>query len=72
MGYNWKFGYYIQDSNHCMLKQNCSMEQSVDSDEEFENVENVILAVFRLLKEYDRLVEIAETEMKKIGGETYG
>jgi len=48
------------------------MKQSVNSDEEFENVENAILAVFRLLKEYDRLVEIAETEIQKIGGETYG
>ena len=57
-----------------MLKQNCSMEQSssVNLDEEFENVESAVLAVFRLLKEYDRLVEIAETEIKKIGGETYG
>jgi len=43
---------------------------SENTDDEFENVENVILAVFRLLKEYDRLVEIAETEMQKIGGET--
>ena len=55
-----------------MSKQNCSMEQSVDSDEKFENVENAVLAVFRLLKEYDRLVEIAETKIEKIGGETYG
>ena len=53
-----------------MLKQNCTIEQKITSstnlDEEFENVESAVLAVFRLLKEYDRLVEIAETEIKKI------
>ena len=55
-----------------MLKQNCSMKQvsSDNTDDEIENVENAIIAVFRLLKECDRLVEIAKTEMEKTGGET--
>lgn len=56
-----------------MLKQNCAIEQNNTSseklDDEFKNVENIVLSVFRLLKEYDRLMEIAETEMEKIGGE---
>lgn len=56
-----------------MSKQNCTIEQnnttSVKPDDEFENVEKIILSVFKLLKEYDKLMETAEKEMKKIGGE---
>jgi hypothetical protein len=56
-----------------MSKQNYTIEQnnitSGKLDDEFENLENIMLSVFRLLKEYDRLVEMAEMEMEKIGGE---
>ena len=56
-----------------MSKQNYTIEQnnitSGKLDDEFENLENIMLSVFRLLKEYDRLIEMAETEMGKIGGE---
>ena len=56
-----------------MSKQNYTIKQnnitSEKLDDEFENLENILLSVFRLLKEYDRLVEMAETEMGKIGGE---
>jgi hypothetical protein len=56
-----------------MSKQNCTIKQnniiSKKLDDEFENLENIMLSVFRLLKEYDRLIEMAETEMGKIGGE---
>lgn len=56
-----------------MLKQNCIIEQNNTSstklDREFENVENIILTVFKILKEYDKLMEMAEKEMEKIGGE---
>jgi len=56
-----------------MSKQNYTIEQnnitSEKLDDEFENLENIMLSVFRLLKEYDRLVEMAEMEMGKIGGE---
>ena len=56
-----------------MSKQNCTIEQksvaSTKSCDEFENVENIILSVFKLLKEYDQLMKISEIEMEKIGGE---
>ena len=56
-----------------MSKQNYTIKQnnitSEKLDDKFENLENIMLSVFRLLKEYDRLVEMAETEMGKIGGE---
>ncbi len=56
-----------------MSKQNCTIEQnksaSTKLDDEFENVENIILTVFKLLKEYDKLMRIAGKKMEKIGGE---
>ena len=56
-----------------MSKQNCTIKQnnitSEKLDDKFENVENIVLSVFKLLREYDRLMEMAETEMEKIGGE---
>ena len=56
-----------------MSKQNYTIKQnnitSEKLDDKFENLENIMLSVFRLLKEYDRLVKMAETEMGKIGGE---
>jgi len=46
-----------------MSKQNCTIEQnksaSTKLDDEFENVENIILTVFKLLKEHDKLMRIA-------------
>ena len=56
-----------------MSKQNYTIKQnnitSEKLDDKFENVENIVLSVFKLLREYDRLMETAETEMEKIGGE---
>ncbi len=57
-----------------MSKQNYAIEQnnisSTNLDEEFENVEKIVLSVFRVLKEYDNLMGAAETEMKKIRDKT--
>ena len=56
-----------------MSKQNCIIKQknavSTKLADEFEKVEDSILTVFKLLKEYDKLMMIAEKEMEKIGGE---
>ena len=56
-----------------MSKQNYTIKQnnitSEKLDDKFENVENIVLSVFKLLREYDRLMETAEMEMEKIGGE---
>lgn len=56
-----------------MSKQNCTIEQknitSKKLDDEFENLENIMLSVFKLLKEYDKLMEMAGTGIGKIGGE---
>jgi len=52
-----------------MSKQECSIKQknaiSTKLDDEFEKVEDAILTVFKLLKEYDKLMMIAEKEMEK-------
>ncbi len=54
-----------------MSKQNYTIKQnnitSEKLDDKFENVENIVLSVFKLLREYDKLIEM--TEMEKIGGE---
>lgn len=56
-----------------MSKQNYTITQnnitSEKLDDKFENVENIVLSVFKLLSEYDKLMEMAEIEMEKIGGE---
>ena len=56
-----------------MSKQNYTIKQnnitSEKLDDKFENVENIVLSVFKLLSEYDKLMEMAEIEMEKIGGE---
>ena len=57
-----------------MSKQDCAIEQSntiaVKTDDEFQNIENIILPVFKVLKECDHLLKIAENESEKIGGES--
>jgi len=57
-----------------MSKQDCAIEQSntiaVKTDDEFQNIENIILTVFKMLKECDQLMKIAENKSEKIGGES--
>ena len=56
-----------------MPKQDCAIEQSntiaVKTDDEFQNIENIIFTVFKMLKECDQLMKIAENKSEKIGGE---
>ncbi len=57
-----------------MSRQDCAIEQSntiaVKTDDEFQNIENIILTVFKMLKECDQLMKIAENKSEKIGGES--
>jgi len=54
-----------------MSQQKCTIEQSntitVKGDDEFQNIEKVILKVFKMLQEHDKLMKFIEN--KKIGGE---
>ena len=37
--------------------------------DEFQNIENVMMRIFNILDESDKLMKIAENELEKIGGE---
>jgi len=56
-----------------MLKQDSVIKQTnskvVKIDDEIQNIENVMMRIFNILDEYDKLMKIAENELKKIGGE---
>ena len=53
-----------------MLKQNSAIVQTNYSKKEFEskfeNIEEIIIGVYDILDEYDRLTNTAEIEMKKL------
>ena len=53
-----------------MLKQNSAIVQTNYSKKElenkFENIEEIIIRVYDILDEYDRLMNTAEIEMKKL------
>ena len=56
-----------------MLKQNSVIKQ-IDSeivkiDDEFQNIENVMMRIFNILDENDKLIRIIGNEIEKIGGE---
>ena len=57
-----------------MSKQDCAIKQSntmaVKTDDNFQNIENIILTAFKMLKECDHLMKIAENKSKRIGGES--
>lgn len=56
-----------------MLNQKTASIQTNSSqkmDKEFENLKEIIMKVYDILDEYDRLMKAAEIEMKKIGGES--
>ena len=50
-----------QDS--AIIQTNCSKKEM---ENEFENIEEIIMRVYDVLDEYDRLMKAAETEMKKL------
>ena len=55
-----------------MLRQDSVIKQTnsvVKIDDEFQNIENVMMKIFNILDEYDKLVKVAENEIEKIGGE---
>ena len=53
-----------------MLKQNSAIVQTNYSKKElenkFENIEEIIIGAYDILDEYDRLMDTAEIEMKKL------
>jgi len=56
-----------------MLKQDSVIKQTnsevVKIDDEFQNIENVMMRIFNIFDESDKLMKIAENELEKIGGE---
>ncbi len=56
-----------------MLKLDTVIKQTnsevVKIDDEFQNIENVMMRIFNTLDESDKLMKIAENELEKIGGE---
>ncbi len=56
-----------------MLKQNSVIKQTnskvVEMNDAFQNIENVMMRIFNILDESDKLTMIAENEIEKIGGE---
>ncbi len=56
-----------------MLKQDTVIKQTnsevVKIDDEFQNIENIMMRIFNILDESDKLMKIAENELEKIGGE---
>ena len=55
-----------------MSKQDCTSESNITAlnmDDEFQNIENTILTIFKILNEYDNLIKVVENECEKFGGE---
>jgi len=56
-----------------MLRQDSVIKQTnsevVKIDDEFQNIENIMMRIFNILDESDKLMKIAENELEKIGGE---
>ncbi len=56
-----------------MLKQNLVLKQTnskvVKIGDEFQNIENIMMRIFNILDESDKLMKIAENKLEKIGGE---
>ena len=56
-----------------MLRQDSVIKQTnsevVKIDDEFQNIENVMMRIFNILDESDKLMKIAENKLEKIGGE---
>jgi len=56
-----------------MLRQDTVIKQTnsevVKIDDEFQNIENIMMRIFNTLDESDKLMKIAENELEKIGGE---
>jgi len=56
-----------------MLRQDSVIKHTnseiVKIDDEFQNIENVMMRIFNILDESDKLMKIAENELEKIGGE---
>ncbi len=56
-----------------MLRQDSVIKQTnsevVKIDDEFQNIENIMMRIFNTLDESDKLMKIAENELEKIGGE---
>ena len=56
-----------------MLRQDSVIKQTnsevVKIDDEFQNIENIMMRIFNILDESDKLMKIAENKLEKIGGE---
>ena len=56
-----------------MLRQDSVIKQTnsevVKIDDEFQNIENIMMRIFNILDESDKLMKIAENELEKIGAE---
>ncbi len=56
-----------------MLRQDSVIKHTnsevVKIDDEFQNIENIMMRIFNILDESDKLMKIAENKLEKIGGE---
>ena len=56
-----------------MSKQQCTIDQSNKVAEKmydgFQTIENVIIQIFRMLDEHDKLIKVVKNEYEKLGGE---